>query len=107
MTADSDAPEVTETSMLADLFHALQIFSESSINNVGKYLRVSSVLDASLSVQEPLGNAVFYTNHYNVCLLDITHFLATTNQPSYLRVGLAKMSQILLTSDSLSSPALR
>lgn len=58
LSSNLDAPEVTQTSVLADLLHALQIFSESSINNVGKYLSRSSVLDASLSVKEPLGNAV-------------------------------------------------
>ena len=34
LALDLEAPEVTETSMLADLLHALLVFSESSINHV-------------------------------------------------------------------------
>ena len=44
--------------MLADLLHALKIFSESSVNDVGVNLRIGTVFDASLSVKEPLGDAV-------------------------------------------------
>ena len=44
--------------MLADLLHALNIFSESGINDVGVKLRVGTVLDTSLSVKEPLGDGV-------------------------------------------------
>jgi len=51
---------MTESSMLADLLHALKIFSESGVDHVGVDLRVGSILDASLSVQEPLGNSVLY-----------------------------------------------
>lgn len=58
LSLDLEVPEVTETSMVADLLHALKIFSESGINNVGVNLAVGSVLDASLSVEEPLGDTV-------------------------------------------------
>ena len=58
LTLDLEVPEVTETSMFADLLHALEIFSESSINNVRVNLAVGSVLNAPLSVQEPLGDSV-------------------------------------------------
>ena len=58
LTLDLEVPEVTETSVLADLLHALQILSESRINDVGDDLAVSAILDASLSVQEPLWDAV-------------------------------------------------
>ena len=34
LTSDLDAPEVTQTSVLAHLFHALQVLSEFSINHV-------------------------------------------------------------------------
>ena len=53
-------PEVTETSMFADLLHTLKILSESSVNDVGINLTVCSVLNASLSVQEPLWDSVLY-----------------------------------------------
>ena len=59
LASNLEAPEVTETSMLANLLHALLIFSESSVNNVGVNLGPGTVLDASLSVQEPLGDTVF------------------------------------------------
>jgi len=62
LTSDFDVPVMTETSMLADLLHALKIFSESGVNDVGNQLSVGSILDATLSVQEPLWNAVIY-NH--------------------------------------------
>lgn len=58
LTSDLKVPEVTKTSVLAHLLHTLQIFSESSIDNVGDDLRVSSVLNAPLSVQEPQWNSV-------------------------------------------------
>ena len=58
LTLDLEAPEVTKTSMLADLLHALKIFSESGVDDVGVNLRIGTVFDASLSVKEPLGDAV-------------------------------------------------
>jgi len=60
LSSDLQVPEVTETSVLADLLHALKIFSESGINHVGVNLTVASILDASLSVQEPFGDSVLY-----------------------------------------------
>ena len=44
--------------MESHLLHSLEIFSESSGSIVGNKLRVGSVLDASLSVKEPLGDSV-------------------------------------------------
>ena len=58
LTADLYAEVVTETSVLAGLLHALKIFSESGVNHVGVNLTVASILDASLSVQEPFGDSV-------------------------------------------------
>jgi len=60
LALDLEAPEVTETSMLANLLHALLVFSESGINHVRVHLRPGAVLNASLSVQEPLGDTIFY-----------------------------------------------
>ena len=59
LTSDLYAEVMTETSVLAGLLHALQIFSESSVDHVGNKLGVSSILDTSLSVKEPLGHSVF------------------------------------------------
>ena len=59
MTSDLYAEVMTETSVLAGLLHALQVFSESSVDHVGNKLGVSSILDTSLSVKEPLGHSVF------------------------------------------------
>ena len=58
LTSDFNVPVMTETSMFADLLHALKIFSESGVNDVGNQLTVGTILDAPLSVQEPLWNAV-------------------------------------------------
>ena len=58
LTSDLESPEMTEASMVSDLFHALQIFSESGIDHVSIELTVGSVLDTPLSVQEPFWNSV-------------------------------------------------
>ena len=44
--------------MKSHLLHSLEIFSESGGGHVGNELRVGSVLNASLSVEEPLGDSV-------------------------------------------------
>ena len=59
LTSNLYAEVVTETSVLAGLLHALKIFSESGVNHVGNELTVRTILDASLSVEEPLGHTVF------------------------------------------------
>jgi hypothetical protein len=51
---------VTETSVLAGLLHALKIFTETGVDDVGNELRVGTVTDATLPVKEPLGNTVLY-----------------------------------------------
>ena len=58
LTSDLDAPEVTETSVLADLFEALEILTELGVDHVRDELRVGAVARASLSVQEERGDAV-------------------------------------------------
>ena len=60
LTSYLNAEVVAETSVLAGLLHTLQVFSESGVDHVGNQLRVGSVPDASLSVEEPLGHSVFY-----------------------------------------------
>ena len=61
LTSDLYAEEVTETSVLTSLLHALQVFSESGVNHVGNQLRVGTVFDASLSVEEPLWDTIFWS----------------------------------------------
>ena len=58
LTSDFQSPEVSETSVFADLLHALQIFSEPSVYHVRVELGVGSLFDAPLSVQEPFWNSV-------------------------------------------------
>ena len=63
LTSDLESPEVAETSMVANFLHALQIFSESGVDHVGVELRIGSVFNAPLSVQEPLWNSVVCKQH--------------------------------------------
>jgi len=60
LTSYLHAEVVAETSVLTVLPHTLQVFSEPGVDHVGNQLRVGSVPDASLSVEEPLGHSVFY-----------------------------------------------
>jgi len=59
LTSDLEAEPMTETSVVAGLLHALEIFSESGVDHVRNQMAIGSVLDAPLSVQEPLGDTVF------------------------------------------------
>ena len=47
--------------MALDLLHSFEILSQLGIQGVGNELGVPTVPDVSLSVQEPLGNVVVYT----------------------------------------------
>ena len=88
--------------MLADFLHALNIFSESGINDVGVDLGVGTVLDTSLSVKEPLGDGVIYEcENKKLALQNKMGMFA-----GHLPVGLAKISLTLLISSSVRSPAL-
>ena len=58
LTTDLQAEVVTETSVLAGLLHALNVLTETGVNVVGDELAPGAVLDAALSVEEPLGEAV-------------------------------------------------
>ena len=44
--------------MLASLLHALNVLTETGVHVVGDELAPGAVLDAALSVEEPLGEAV-------------------------------------------------
>lgn len=52
---------MSKTSVTSDLLHSLEILSELGIQTIGNQLRPVAVSDVSLSVQEPLGDVIFYT----------------------------------------------
>ena len=85
LTTDLDAQVVTETSVLAGLLHALEILTETGINHVGDELRVGTILDTSLSVEEPHGNAVLLWlgnnigNLFNISFSKFTSTLVQVN----------------------------
>ncbi len=58
LSADTEAPVVTETAVSADLLQALKIVAELGVNAVGKDLAVLAVDDVALSVEEPRGDLV-------------------------------------------------
>ena len=61
LSANLDAEVVTETSVLAGLLHALEILTETGVDDVGNELGVGTITDATLSVEEPLGDSVLCT----------------------------------------------
>ncbi len=54
LTADTEAPVVTETTVGADLLQALEIITELGVDTVGEDLRVLAIDDVTLTVEEPL-----------------------------------------------------
>lgn len=76
--------------MFADLLHALQVFSESGVNHVGDQLTPSTILDASLSVKEPLWNAVFAWLSENVT--NSVHFFFSELTCSAVQVNLGNFA---------------
>ena len=66
LSLDLEAEVVTQTSVFANLLHALQVFSETSVNHVGDQLGPSAILDAPLPVEEPLRNVVLIRLGKNV-----------------------------------------
>jgi hypothetical protein len=62
---------MSETSVASDLLHSLKIVSELCIQLVGDELRPVAVSDISLSVQEPLGDVVVYTEVRNMLRSEI------------------------------------
>lgn len=55
LTTDTEAPEVTETTMSTDLLQALQIVTQLGVQVVGSHLGVFAVTDVLLPVEEPVG----------------------------------------------------
>jgi hypothetical protein len=53
LSADTQAPVVTETTVGADLLQALEIFAQLRVDVVGKDLAVLAVDDVALPVEEP------------------------------------------------------
>lgn len=47
--------------MLAGLLHALEILTETGVDDVGNELGVGTITNAALSVEEPLGDSVLFT----------------------------------------------
>lgn len=58
LTADAEAPVVTETTVGTDLLEALEILTELAVNTVGEDLEVLAVDDVTLPVEEPGGDLV-------------------------------------------------
>ena len=56
LAPDTEAPEVTETTVRTDLLQPLEIITELRVNAVGKNLRVLAIDDVPLPVQEPCGD---------------------------------------------------
>lgn len=54
LTTDAEAPEVTQTTMGADLLQALQVITELGVDAVGEDLRVLAIDDVALTIEEPL-----------------------------------------------------
>ena len=85
MTADLDAQVVTETSVLASLLHALEILTETGVDHVGDELGVGTILEAALSVEEPVWDAVLswlgdnIGNLFNIGFGQLTSTLVQVN----------------------------
>jgi hypothetical protein len=58
LTADTEAPVVTETTVGADLLQALEIVTELGVDTVGENLAVLAIDNIALPVEEPAGNLV-------------------------------------------------
>jgi hypothetical protein len=58
LTANTDTPVVTETTMVTDLLQALKIITVLGVKNVGDNLRRLAVNNILLSVKEPGGDLV-------------------------------------------------
>ena len=73
--------------MVANLLHALKIFSESSVDHVGVDLGPGAILDAPLSVQEPLWNSVIGRLSENVADLVDLLFSEVASTPVSVDLG--------------------
>jgi len=56
LTTHTDLPVVTQTSVQANLLHALNVLTKGLVHQVGNKLLELSVLVVLLSVKEPLGD---------------------------------------------------
>ena len=90
LTLDLESPEVTETSVVSELLHALEILSESGIDDVSVDLGVGSVLDASLSVQEPFGDSVVLWLGEDV--RNFVHLVGSEGSSSAVEVDLSDLA---------------
>ena len=54
LTADTDLPVVTQTSVVSNLLKTLEIVTQRRIQLVGHHLRKLAILDVVLTVQEPV-----------------------------------------------------
>lgn len=73
LSSHLEVPPVSETSVLSDLLHALDVVSELGVQVVGGDLLELAVLEVSSSVQEPSWEAVGLRVGDN--LLDLVDFL--------------------------------
>merc|ERR1712115_689214 len=58
LTTDTEAPVVSQTTMGTDLLQTLKILTELVVKGVGKNLRVLSIDNVLLSVEEPIRDFV-------------------------------------------------
>lgn len=58
LTADTETPVVTETTMVTDLLQTLKILTHLAVKTVGQDLGVLAINNILLSVKEPVGNLV-------------------------------------------------
>lgn len=58
LSADTQAPVVTETAVGTDLLQALQVLTELGVQGGGRQLQVLAVDDVLLPVEEPVGDLV-------------------------------------------------
>lgn len=58
LSADTEAPVVSETTVSADLLQALEILTELGVDTVGQDLRVLAIDNVALPVEEPAGDLV-------------------------------------------------
>jgi hypothetical protein len=67
LTADTEAPVVTETTVSADLLQALEIVTELGGDTVGEDLAVLAIDDITLPVEEPGRNLVCGMSVWDLC----------------------------------------
>ena len=58
LTTDTEAPEVAQTTVSADLLHTLQVVTEFAVDAVGQNLHILAVHDIALPIEEPPGYLV-------------------------------------------------